>query len=311
MKKSIGGEAIPIIDTTQLESELLFKGGIPVSTLTANAHEYFHINRVEDYFRMIDFPLPSDLQPRRMTVYNFFFLTKGLSSRSSGLDTYEFGENTFFFVAAHQITTHKFIRQDVEGFYCHFNLELLIKNTSPQELFQDFPFLEFNSHPLVCINDNAKADIVKLLERLLKEYKADKNARFDILRTYLLALFTELKPFAENTKPVSTNAASIITEQFKKALGSHISKKFKITDYADLLSISPNHLNKCVKITTGKSAHDLLNEMLLLEAKVLLKQTNLSVTEVAYKIGKNEISDFARFFKAQTGMRPSEYRMMQ
>ncbi|NBB21336.1 helix-turn-helix domain-containing protein [Runella sp. CRIBMP] len=50
--------------------------------------------------------------------------------------------------------------------------------------------------------------------------------------------------------------------------------------------------------------------MLLLEAKVLLKQTNLNVTEIAYKIGKNEISDFARFFKAQTGMKPSEYRMM-
>ncbi len=212
---------------------------------------------------------------------------------------------------AHQITTHKFIRQDVEGFYCHFDLELLLKNNSPQELFQEFPFLEFNSHPLVCISENARNDTVRLLERLLKEYKTDKNARFDILRTYLLALFTELKPFAENTKPISTNAASIITEQFKKALGNHISKTFKIIDYAAILNISPNHLNKCIKTTTGKSAHDLLNEMLLLEAKVLLKQTNLNVTEIAYKIGKNEVSDFARFFKTQTGMRPSEYRMMK
>lgn len=310
MKNNIGNKTIPIIDTTQLETEL-YQGGIPVSSLTANAHQYFHINRIEDYFRMVNFPLPSDLLPRRMTVYNFFFLTKGLSSRSSGLDTYDFGENTFFFVPANQITTHKFIRQDVEGFYCHFNLELLLKNTSPQELFQEFSFLEFNCYPLVSVNDPAKEDILKLLERLLKEYKKDKNAHFDILRTYLLALFTELKPFAEKSKPVSVNASSIIAEQFKKALGNHISKKFKIIDYADLLNISPNHLNKCVKVTTGKSAHDLLNEMLLLEAKVLLKQTNLNVTEIAYKIGKNEVSDFARFFKAQTGMRPSEYRIMK
>jgi AraC-like DNA-binding protein len=78
-----------------------------------------------------------------------------------------------------------------------------------------------------------------------------------------------------------------------------------------MLHVSPNHLNKCVKATTGKSAHDLLNEMLLLEAKVLLKQTNLNVTEIAYKIGKNEISDFARFFKAQTGMKPGEYRLLK
>lgn len=48
--------------------------------------------------------------------------------------------------------------------------------------------------------------------------------------------------------------------------------------------------------------------MLLLEAKVLLKQTNLNISEIAFKIGKNEISDFARFFKVKTGMRTSEYR---
>ncbi len=63
-----------------------------------------------------------------------------------------------------------------------------------------------------------------------------------------------------------------------------------------------------MKKTLGKSAHDLLNEMLLLEAKVLLKQINLNVTEIAYKVGKNEASDFVRFIKKQTGIRPSEYR---
>jgi hypothetical protein len=101
---------------------------------------------------------------------------------------------------------------------------------------------------------------------LLSEYKKDKNCRYDILRAYLITLFTELKPFIETSISSSSNAASLITEQFKKALSQHIYQKQKITDYAELLSVSPNHLNKCVKKTMGKSAHDLLNEMLLLEA---------------------------------------------
>ena len=308
MKNENKPYVIPIIDTIQLESELLFKGGIPVSSLTAQAHKHFHINRVEDYFRMIDFPLPSDLQPRRMTVYNFFFLTKGTSSRSKGLDNYEFGENTFFFVPAQQITTHKFIRNDVEGYYCHFDIELLNDRSNSNNLFNEFPFLEFNSYPLVTIDTQSKTYIIPLLERLLIEYKANNNSRLDIFRTYLLALFTELKPFIETSRPVTKNAASQITEHFKKALSKYIYNKNKIIDYAELLSISPNHLNKCVKNTLGKSAHELLNEMLLLEAKVLLKQTNLNITEIAYKIGKNELTDFARFFKAKTGLKPSEYR---
>ena len=77
-----------------------------------------------------------------------------------------------------------------------------------------------------------------------------------------------------------------------------------------MLAVSPNHLNKCVKTVTGKSAHDLLSEMILLEAKVLLKQTSQSVSEIAFQIGRNEISDFVRFFKSKTGMSPGEYRKM-
>jgi AraC family transcriptional regulator, transcriptional activator of pobA len=310
MRKSIGNEAIPIIDTTQLESELLYQKGIPASSLTANAHKYFHINRLEDYFRMIEFPLPSDLQPRRMSVYNFIFIVKGASSRSRGLDNYELGENTFFFVPAHQITTHKFIRNDVEGYYCHFDIGLLTDDTNSRNLFKEFPFLEFNSYPLIKITSEALKFVIPLLERLFIEYKTDKNCRKEILKTYLISLFTEIKPFVENSISSSSNAASLITEQYKKALSQHIYTKNKIIDYAELLSVSPNHLNKCVKNTLGKSAHDLLNEMLLLEAKVLLKQTNLNISEISHKIGKNEISDFARFFKAKTGLRPTQYREM-
>lgn len=269
----------------------------------------FHINRAEDYVRLIPTPTPTDLTPFRLTVFNFIFLTKGKSIRSKGLNRYEFRENTFFFLPAYEITTHEAIDSDYEGFYCDFSLELLTQKASQKEIFEEFPFLEFNSFPLVNINEVAKKHIVNILERLLEEYKTDKECRLDILRTYLITLFTELKPFVAKSIPKTTNASSVITEQYKKALTKHIYEKNKITDYAELLSISPNHLNKCVKNTLGKSAHDLLNEMLLLEAKVLLKQTNLNVTEIAYKIGKNEVTDFARFFKSQTGMKPSEYRL--
>lgn len=298
---------IPLIDVQGLESDL-YQGGIPLSSFTTTAHHVFHINRIEDYIRMIQFPLKSDLEPRRITVFNFFFLSKGTSRRSKGLDTYDFGDNTFFFVPAYQITTHEFISKDVEGFYCHFNLELLTTDYKLKDLLNEFPFLDFNSHPLVTINEDTKSFIKPLLERLLVEYKKGKNCSYDILRTYLITLFTELKFFVESQQSVSSNAASLITEQYKKALSQHIYRTQKITDYAEFLSISPNHLNKSVKKATGKSAHDILNEMLLLEAKVLLKQTNMTISEISYKIGKNEISDFARFFKNQTGMKPTEYR---
>lgn len=303
---------IPMYDPFALINKLSGhgEGGESFRSHIKSISKVFHINRVEDYVRLIPTPTPTDLTPFRLTVFNFIFLTKGKSIRSKGLNRYEFGENTFFFLPAYEITTHEAIDRDYEGFYCDFSLELLTQKIPQKELLEEFPFLEFNSFPLVNISESSKNQVLNVLERLLKEYKEDTNCRLDVLRAYLIALFTEIKPFVEKSIPVATNAPSIITEQYKKALSKYIYEKNKISDYAELLAISPNHLNKCVKKTIGKSAHDLLNEMLLLEAKVLLKQTNLNVTEIAYKIGKNEVSDFARFFKSQTGMRPSEYRLL-
>lgn len=299
---------VPIIDAKQLESNL-FRESNNFTAFTTKIHSNFHINRIEDYMKIVNFPTQSDIVPRRISVYSFFFLTKGRSIRSKGLDSYDFGENTIFFLPAYQITTHQEICFGSEGYYCHFDMELLNVDYKTKDLINEFTFLEFDAYPIVTINEEAKRNILPLLDRLILEYKAGEKCSMDILRMYLMALFTELKLFSQSTKSNGTNAALLITEQYKKALSQYIYEKQKIADYAELLAISPNHLNKCVKITLGKSAHDLLKEMLLLEAKFLLKQSNLNISEIAFKIGRNEISDFGRFFKAQTGMSPSEYRL--
>lgn len=301
---------IPILDANQLESNL-YRESNNFTAFTTKFHSDFHINRIEDYMKIVSFPTQSDIVPRRLSVYSLFFLTKGRSIRSKGLDSYDFGENTFFFLPAYQITTHQEICFGSEGYYCHFDMELLNVDYKTKDLVNEFAFLEFNANPIVTIDEEAKKNIVPLLDRLIYEYKAGEKCRMDILRMYLMTLFTELKPFVNSSKSNATNAALLITEQYKKALSQHIYEKQKIADYAELLEISPNHLNKCVKMTLGKSAHDLLKEMLLLEAKFLLKQSNLNISEIAFKIGRNEISDFGRFFKAQMGMSPSEYRLMR
>jgi AraC family transcriptional activator of pobA len=302
---------ISTFDPYLLRSKLVSAGGSHFHSYLTPAHEVFHINRVEDYIRLVKFPTKTDIQPFRLTVFNFMFLTKGSSSRSKGLIDYEFGGNTFFFLPAYEITTHKFISEDAEGFYCHFNLDLLTTDYKLKDLQTDFPFLNFNCHPLIALSSEMTEEVMlPLLQRLEKEYKKGEKCRYEILRAYLMALFVELKPFVTTSTSSSQSSAYQITEQYKKALSQYIYEKQKVNDYADLLAVSPNHLNKCVKNITGKSAHDLLSEMLLLEAKVLLKQTSLSISEIAFQIGRNEIADFTRFFKTKTGMNPGEYRKM-
>lgn len=106
-------------------------------------------------------------------------------------------------------------------------------------------------------------------------------------------------------------AANRITEKYLNALQQFVNEKKTVAEYAAYLAISKNHLHKCVKAVTGKSAHNLLTEMRILEAKVLLKQSNLSVGEIAFKSGNMDQSDFSRFFKTWTGMTPTAYRKIE
>lgn len=302
--------SISTFDPLKLRAQLSGAGGALFSSHITHAYEAFHINRIEDYTREVSLPREWDTQPFRLTVFSFFFITTGTSVRSKGLITYEIGANTFFFLPAYEISTHRLLHDDVGGFFCYFNQELLTNDYKLKELLADFPFLNFNCHPLVTITPETRDMVLVLLHRLEDEYKKGKGCRYDILRAYLMALFTELKPFATTESPSLKNSAYQITEQYKKALSQFIYEKQKVAEYADMLAVTPNHLNKCVKAVTGQSAHDVLSEMILLEAKVLLKQTNLSVSEIAYQTGRSEVSDFTRFFKTKTGMSPGEYRKM-
>ncbi len=287
----------------------------------ASFHHLFQINKLEDYRDKIRFPLP----PHRKAVYDFLFLTNGKTRRSKALNPYEIGENTFFFLPAFQITSHDFMSADTEGYYCHFHFDIFTNHLLQHNILQNFPFLQFISSPIVEIDEAIQANIIHILHRLEMEYqnmsnlelRGSKNVNretpdltpdFDIITVYLLALFTELNRFYTSSASLKNTTYFLVTQNFKDALSRYIYEKRLVSEYADLLSISPNHLNKCVKKATGFSAQDLLNEMIILEAKVLLKQTDYPINEIAYKLTQQNHSDFSRFFKLKTGMTPKEYK---
>jgi AraC-like DNA-binding protein len=286
------------------ESSEQAKALLPPST-------YFYISRIEHFKDFMKLPL----LPHRKTVHDFMFLTRGHTARSKGLDNHPFGPNTFFFLPAYQITTHDMMTHDTTGFYCHFDTEVLRKNFVLHDITASFSFLQLIGNPIVhldetAIESGALTDVIALLTRIETEHRSAYPDRYDLIQMHLLTLFVTLRRYADTTDKGIANSALRITQQYKNALSQHIYDKHLVTDYAAMLAVSPNHLNKCVKAVTGKSAHDLLDEMILLEAKVFLKQSTLTISEIAYKISKQDPSDFGRFFKQKTNLTPSEYRHM-
>lgn len=269
-------------------------------------HDLFHINRIEDIRPKLQFPIP----PHRKTLYDFLFLSHGHSKRSKGLNEYTFDTNTLFLLPAYQISTHEWMSEDAQGFFCHFDWGLIEQAFPNCQLFTEYPFLQPEGNPLITIKATSVSTLVQLLERLEQEYAKRNQADLSIVAVYLAALFIELKQMAQTTAPIPRNAAYRIMQAYKNALSQHIGKKQHVTEYAEMLAVTSDHLNKCVRSTTGKSAQDLLMEMLLLEAKVLLAQNQLSIGDIAYKLTEKTPSDFSRFFKAKTGLTPKQYKQL-
>ncbi|MFC0778607.1 helix-turn-helix domain-containing protein [Flavobacterium sp. HJSW_4] len=80
------------------------------------------------------------------------------------------------------------------------------------------------------------------------------------------------------------------------------------SDFADQLSIHVNHLSRAVKEITEKTTSQITAERLLQEAKILLKQTDWNVSEIAFALGFTEVTHFNNFFKKHLNINPTKFR---
>ncbi len=293
-------KAIPILNPSQFDDYIFSNWQSPVDGF----FDKFHIDRIENYKKNLKLPLA----PHRRSVYFFVFITKGKAIRSKGLTNYEIETNQFFFLPADQITTFEYVSEDVEGFYCHFNPDIFNQSILKIDLAKEFSFLQLTTEPILKVVESER--ILQLLEILIHENEKNQANRFDIIPLYLLTLFLELKYLSQPVEQSAKNASTYLTQRYKTALTELIYEIKSVQEFADYLSVTPNHLHKCVKATTGKSAHELMDDMRILEAKVLLKQSKLNIGEIAFKIGKFDPSDFSRFFKSKTNISPKQYRLI-
>lgn len=107
-----------------------------------------------------------------------------------------------------------------------------------------------------------------------------------------------------------------ITADFLKLFDKHVSdllnlkteKRLSTSDYASMLFIHPRHLTNTIKMTTGKSPCNIMEERLADEAKNLILETDLSMAEIGQKIGYEEPTNFVKFFKGMEGITPLQFR---
>lgn len=201
-----------------------------------------------------------------------------------------------------------------EGIYCIFNPEFF----SQFGQFQNYEVFHPNGTHLFELSDEQADEIHEIFQKMKVEFYSDYKYKYDAVRNQIFELLhfaLKLTPSQElDVQPM--NASRRIAMLFMELL----ERQFPIdethstmgirsaSDFAQHLNVHVNHLNRAVKETTEKTTTQVIAERILQESKVLLKQTNWSVSEIAYSLGFNEVTHFNNFFKKHQELSPLKFR---
>jgi len=206
--------------------------------------------------------------------------------------------------------------KEQKGFFCVFTKEFLSKSKTGL-LIDELPIYQPNSDFVYQLNDEQYQEMEVIFKKMDAELSSDYPFKYDLLRNYVLELIhagQKLKPIESIDS--TTNAASRISSLFIELLERQfpiendvqvIQLKAPI-DFAKTLGVHINHLNKVLKETTGRSTTEIISGRIAEEAKILLKQTQWNVSEIAFALGFDEVAHFSNFFKKHTTLSPLKYR---
>lgn len=102
--------------------------------------------------------------------------------------------------------------------------------------------------------------------------------------------------------------AQVRYEEFISLVSANFMTEKSVAFYAEKMYMTPKYLTTLVKNESGMTATDWIDSFLVLEAKNLLKYSDLTVKEIGYRLHFQSIPSFHKFFKSKTGMTPNEYR---
>lgn len=201
------------------------------------------------------------------------------------------------------------------GFFCVFKESFFTE--SHRNGIHDLPLFTSERKPIYDLDQSQEQEIVGLYQKMLSEIDSNYRYKYDLLRTYV----SELIHFAMKIEPneqldhhqdANARITSIFIDLLKRQFpveSSESSIKMRFAkDFAEKLGLHVNHLNRAVRLTTGKTTTAHITEHLVAEATALLKHTDWNISEISFSLGFAEPSHFTYFFKKYTKVTPTSIR---
>ncbi len=250
--------------------------------------------------------------PHKHDYYTIILVEKATGTHSIDFKEFEIKDHSIHFVYPGQV--HKVYNPTRPiGWVMNFSEEFLLRNNITQNLInQVYLYNTYGDSPPLKLKHEEFIRFKNIINQFNYYSENQSVYKMDAIGAILKLFFIQISSLCsvqKNENLASSTSINNLMTRFKSLIEKNFSHLHKVSEYANLMSVSSDYLNKYIKSHSHKSAKEFIQERLIVEAKRLLHFTEESNKELAYKLGFEEPAHFSNFFKRQTGTTPGTFRL--
>ncbi|MEN7549555.1 helix-turn-helix domain-containing protein [Rapidithrix thailandica] len=245
-------------------------------------------------------------KPHKHDFYMVVLFTQGYGKHQIDFTEYAIMPGSIFLLKPGQVHNWRFSR-NIEG-YIFFHTKEFYELTYSHKKTADYPFFYLNQNTPAIYSKSAK--IKGLFEEILEEHRGEGLFKQQKLCSLIDVLYIELSRmyYPQQAEADSKNHYFNQLMEFEQLIELHFSQQKLPKTYAEKMCITTKQLNRISQATLHKPASEVIAQRIILEAKRLLVQGNLSMAEVALELGYEDPAYFSRFFKRKCGLTPKAFQ---
>ena len=283
------------------------------ATVALAKQELDGVNFVDDdlllFERFEDVPLPKE--PRRINCLFVALCLEGNARYMVDTIEYQAKKNDVIIINAGHVTNNYYLSDDCRG------IAIMCSNSFFQEIIKEIHevstlFLFAQSHPMFHIKDQTAQTFLEYFYLIQQKVK-DTSHRFRrelvgvLLNAMLYDIGNEIYQLQLDTSKKQTRAEKIFND-FILLLQAHFKFERRVNWYASQMNITPKYLSESVKQVSKRPPNDWIDRFVTMEMRVLLKNSTLSIKEIADRLHFPNQSFMGKYFKEHVGMSPMKYR---